>query len=103
MSKSTGVGFEDPPARGAPYDWEAIARRCKRRPNKWYTVFERDKFSYTISVRSGVKPLLPIRNQKDPSDIEGFEVWTENTIRATATHPRLCKMRIRYYKPGQEQ
>lgn len=79
-------GWEDPPPpRPQRYDWDAIAKKLRRRPEKWAKVFERDRTSLTVALRAGsIKALHPDK---------GFEVRTSNTTREP---PRTCTLHMRY-------
>lgn len=83
----TGVGFKSPPeGRVRKYDWEAIAKRCRRKPGEWYLVFKQDKQTYATTIRN--------RNLKALRPEHGFEIRTaNNNIKVT---PRVCDLYVRY-------
>jgi hypothetical protein len=93
---SDGVGWaEPPPLRGPAYDWEAIARKCRRQPGRWRKVFEQDRFSLAVAIRQG--SIAALRPES------GFEVRTANTTSwRTGDGPRMCSMWVRY-NPDKEQ
>lgn len=83
---SVGEGWSDPPPRPQRYDWGAIAARLKRKPGKWYKVFERDRASLVVALRQGsIKAMNPA---------EGFEFRTSNGTRSET--PRTCTLHARY-------
>ena len=84
--------WEDPPERRARYDWEDIAKRLKRKPGKWAKVFDRDRTSLAVALRSGsITALKP--------DM-GFEVRTANSTREA---PRTCTLYMRYVPEKDER
>jgi hypothetical protein len=85
----TGVGFKEPPVKRVPrYDWADTARRCRRRPGKWFLVFEDDLTSLVVAIRAGaIKSLRPE---------DGFETRTANNTRG---NPRKCDLYVRWVKP----
>jgi hypothetical protein len=85
-------GWEDPPARQTRYDWEDIAKRLKRRPNKWAKVFDRDRTSLAVALRSG--SISALRPDK------GYEVRTANGRREA---PRTCTLYMRYVPEKDER
>jgi hypothetical protein len=83
---SVGEGWGDPPPRPQRYDWESIATRLRRRPEKWYKVFERDRASLAVALRQGsIKAMRPSG---------GFEFRTSNGTRDE--RPRTCSLHARY-------
>lgn len=83
---SVGEGWSDPPPRPQRYDWETIAIRLRRKPEKWYKVFEQDRASLAVALRQGsITAMRPT---------EGFEFRTSNSTRDTK--PRTCTLHARY-------
>lgn len=82
--KTSAVTWEDPPLTTA-YDWEAIAEDLRSNPGQWAKVFEQDRTSYVVSIRSGsVRALRPE---------DGFEVKTrDNKLEPV----RTCTLYMRY-------
>lgn len=88
MSPEEGKGieaWEDPPERPQRYEWETIAKQLRRRPHKWAKIFDRDRTSLAVALRSGhIRALKPSK---------GFEFRTSNGTRGT---PRTCTLHARY-------
>jgi hypothetical protein len=82
----TGVGFVDPPEPPKRYDWEAIAKRCRRQPGKWFLVFEQDRQTLATTLRQDGASALQRR--------KGFEVRTVNNN--INVRPRVCDLYVRY-------
>lgn len=86
MTEPKGIeAWENPPERPTRYDWSTIAAQLRRRPGKWAKVFDRDRTSLVVALRSGhIKALHP--------DL-GFECTTSNNKRDVA---RTCTLHMRY-------
>lgn len=79
-----------PPPPGTPYDWANVAAAVRARPGEWLQVFENDKHSYQVAIRSGsIKALRPA---------DGYETKTANTRWKTDgdKRRRFCTMWVRY-------
>lgn len=74
-----------PPGRVQRYDWEAIAKKLRRKPGEWGLIFKGDLTSLVVAIRhDDIKAL-----RKD----KGFEVMTANNKRGK---PRTCDLWLRY-------
>jgi hypothetical protein len=83
---SVGLKFDEPPPQRVPrYDWQAIAKKARRRQGKWYKVFEKDRVSLVVAIRNN--DIKALRKSK------GYEVRTANNTR---TKPRTCTLWVRY-------
>lgn len=83
-TKTSTVVWEEPPPNTA-YDWEAIAEDLRARPGQWAKVFEGDRTSYVVAIRSGsIRALRPE---------DGFEVKTRDNTREPV---RTCTLYLRY-------
>lgn len=80
------AGWEDPPERPVRYNWYAISRQLKKKPGKWAKVFDRDRQSLVVALRSGSITALQPEN--------GFEFQTRNNDRSTPQ--RTCTLYARY-------
>lgn len=96
MSDPQGTGliseieFSDPPpARASKYDWDKIARKLKRRPNKWALIYEGDSSGFAVAIRAGkVSALRPDH---------GFGVRTANNTSKNESGPRrTCDLYLIY-------
>lgn len=74
-----------PPGRVQRYDWEAIARKLRRKPGEWGLIFKGDLTSLVVAIRHD--DIKALRKNK------GFEVRTENNKRGK---PRTCDLWMRY-------
>lgn len=76
---------EDPPERPPQYDWTRIAAQLKGDPMRWYKVFDGDRTSVVVAIRSGsIRAVHP--------DL-GFEVQTSNNVKEPR---RTCTLHMRY-------
>jgi hypothetical protein len=102
--REVGVGFEDPPPkRTQRYDWEAIATQLRRKPMKWYKVFDQAKTSIATAIRiDGIKVLQPVVKKGHPW---GFEVRTTNNDRGNPEDGvvRTCTLFLRYVPEGRSE
>lgn len=81
---STGVGWKEPPL-SQRYDWDAIAAKLRRRPMKYYLVFEQDFTHKVNAVNAGKVPAV--------HPMLGFETQTRNNKRES---PRTCDLYMRF-------
>lgn len=92
-TKSTGVGWHQPPKSRHGYDWDIIAAELKARPGQWKLIFEGGRTSVANGIRNGnVRQLRPA---------EGFEVTTRNNRVATDDGPKTCDMYLRWVEVKQ--
>lgn len=97
MSKTKSGIVKETPSEKVTYDWHAIARDLERAPNEWHKVFENDRHSLVVSLRSGSNhALLPQH---------GFETTTRNTRQNNpdAGQPRTCTLYLRYVPEKDER
>lgn len=86
-SSTVKFGNPPPPRERAPYDWQKIAAKLRKKPGEWALIFEADKTTYASAIRiSGIQYLRPA---------DGFEVRTTNNVRP-AGEPRICDLWLRY-------
>lgn len=88
--QEAGLRFEDPPEK-VTYDWAAIARKLKRKPEQWAVVFERDRTSLVAAISTGKISAL--------TKAKGFEYRTRNNRRETdeqGRERRTCTLYLRY-------
>lgn len=80
------VKFVEPPPLGnGRYDWVAIGNKLRKKPGEWALIFEGDRSSVVVALRSGnVSTLTPAM---------GFEFRTINNDK---TPPRTCDLLMRY-------
>lgn len=78
-------GWEDPPVRPQRYEWDAIAKQLRRRPGKWAKVYDKDRTSITVALRSG--HIAALKPEK------GFVFRTSN---GTRDQPRTCTLHAKY-------
>lgn len=83
----TGIKFGEPPAKSHNYEWDKIAKRLRRNPEKWLLVFEGDRLSLVTAIRLGSIRVL--------SPDKGFEVQTANNKRPEGG-TRTCDLWLRY-------
>lgn len=96
----SAVVFEEPPKaqRASPYDWEAIAKKLRRKPGSWAKVFDRDRVTRVTAIRN--QDVAALRRDK------GFEVRTRNNIRETdesGKEVRYCTLYLRYVKENDKE
>jgi hypothetical protein len=91
---SAGVAFGPLPSSGGrgKYNWEEIAARCKASPGEWYLVFEGDRRSIAVAVRT--------QSIKTMAEARGFESTTRNN--RTDVEPNTCDLWVRYVKAKDE-
>lgn len=90
-TEQTGVWIDPPPVKRGGYDWEAVASKVMKRPNKWYRVFQQDKVTYVVAMKAGHIGALKPRY--------GFTFQTRNNKRDPQ---RVCDLYIRY-DPKQDE
>lgn len=80
------IVFEEPPEPRTPrYDWQAIREQLMKNPGQWARVFEKDRASVVVAIRSGhIGPMHPER---------GIETRTANNVREPV---RTCSLYARY-------
>lgn len=84
-SGKTIAGWEDPPVKRLRYDWQDISAKLKKKPGTWAKIFDRDRTSLAVALRSG--SIAALRPEL------GFEVRTSNN---TTSAPRTCTLHMRY-------
>jgi hypothetical protein len=85
-----GVAFGPLPSSGGrgKYNWEAIAARCKAQPDEWLLVYEQDRRSIAVAVRT--------QHVSKVTEAAGFESTTRNN--KTDVDPSVCDLYIRYVR-----
>lgn len=91
---SAGVAFGPLPSSGGrgKYNWEEIAALCKEHPSEWYCVFEGDRRSIAVAVRT--------QSVNAMAEAKGFESTTRNN-KADA-EPPTCDLWVRYVRANDQ-